>query len=320
MTAVGPTGLEVGSSGVADAVPRASVLPRSFALHCPRCRAAALHDDRRTCPSCGFALASEGRVAILEHAPVEEDYSPEGAGVQQEVRESHFWFSMRNLFILQLMQDVRIPASESRFVEYGCSNGLVMAELERAGWNVLGTDMHLGGLRNAAATVRGPLVCSPLDKLEFETPVDVVGFFDVIEHLQDDHAALEKAAAELRPGGYVVVTVPAFQGLWSTFDVLLGHKRRYTAGELANLFGRLGLEVVTVRYAFAFMFPLVWLQRKLVREAPASEQRKAYYRAPHPLVNAMLGMLCRLEMVLLRLGIRLPFGTSVMAVARKPAA
>ncbi len=295
-----------------------SLLPKSFALSCPECETGSLHDGHLLCPSCGFAVEHDGRIAVLEHAPVEEDYSEEGAGVQNEVKESHFWFCMRNLFILQILSDVARPDSSHRCVEYGCSNGLVMAELERAGWTVLGTDMHLSGLRNAAGVVNGPLVCAPLERVGFSEPVDLVCFFDVIEHLPDDLSALRKAVAQLKEGGHIVVTVPAFQSLWSTFDVLLGHKRRYTVADLSRLFDELGLETVRLRYAFSFSFPLVWIQRRLIRDVSASEQRRAYYRPPHPFINMILKVLCRFELRLASFGIDLPFGTSVMALARKP--
>lgn len=309
-TAVG-AGADVAGTQVA-------ILPARFAIVCPGCGKDSLCDGQLRCRACGFAPGNDGRICVLEYSPVEQDYSEGGAAVQQEVRESHFWFSMRNLFILRLMSVVEAPGSGRRFVEYGCSNGLVMHELERAGWRVLGADMHLGGLRNAAGLVEGPLVCAPLERIRFQQQVDAIGFFDVIEHLAEDRAALQRAVDELVPGGHLVVTVPAFPSLWSSFDVLLGHKRRYTAADLTRLFRSLDLEIVTVRYAFSLMFPLVWLQRKLVREAPAEEQRRAYYRAPHPLLNTLLIWCCRLELALSSVGVHLPFGTSVMAVARKP--
>lgn len=295
------------------------ILPRQFAVKCPQCRRGSLHDEQPQCPSCGFQTRSEGRICILEHAPREEDYSPEGALVQNEVREQHFWFEMRNRFILRMLATAAPASPRGRFVEYGCSNGLVMRALEEAGWTVLGTDMHLSGLRTATELVHGPLVCAPLETIAFADAVDALGFFDVIEHLDDDFGALRRACEQLRPGGLLLVTAPAFQNLWSDFDLLLGHKRRYTGAQLAALFARLGLETVTVRYAFSSSFPLVWLQRRLVRKGPAATRKRSYYRPPPPAVNTLLGFLCRVEMAAADLGIRLPFGTSVMGVARKPA-
>jgi len=296
-------------------------LPQAFAVACPQCGGDYLHEDSPTCASCGFALESSGRIVLLEHAPVEDDYPAAGSATQEHVSSRHFWFAMRNRFIQQLLEGARADRRGARFVEYGISNGLVMKQLEQAGWKAVGNDMHLGGLRNAANLVEGPILCGPLEKVRFRDPVDAVGFFDVIEHLSDDYSALKHAVAQLKPGGHLIVTVPAIQGLWSDFDDLLGHKRRYSASDLRGLFGRLGLESVALRYAFFFSYPLVWLQRNLVHGAQdPGEQRKRYYRPPHPVVNAVLTGLCRLELALVGLGWRPPIGTSVMGLARKPAA
>lgn len=291
-------------------------LPPAFAVLCPACGEEGLDESHPACGSCGFALEARGRIVLLEAAPIEADYPVEGSDVQDHVSSRHFWFGMRNRFILQLMD--RIRGEGRRLVEYGMSNGLVLRQLEQAGWDAAGNDMHMSGLQRAADLVAGPVICAPLEKVVFRDPVDVACFFDVIEHLPDELPALEHAVRQLRPGGHLVVTVPASQSLWSDFDGLLGHKRRYSAGELKALFDRLDLDVVLLRYAFFFSYPLVWLQRKLLRSArDERELRASYYRPPHPVVNSVLRGLCRLEALLVQWGWSPPVGTSVMGLARK---
>lgn len=256
---------------------------------------------------------------MLANAPAEKDYSSEGADTQERVKNQHFWFAMRNHFILELLRKASAGARGKRLVEYGSSNGLVMAKLEEQGWQVLGNDMHLTGLRNAQPVVKGPMICAPLEKVTFTDPVDVIGFFDVIEHLDDDFSALEHAVKQLASGGYLAITVPAMQKLWSHFDVILGHKRRYTTQMLDVLFKELGLRTVQLRYAFFFCYPFVRLQRKTIKgESFSLEQRREYYQPPHPLMNLTLKMLCRFELLLVRAGFAPPFGTSVMGLAQKP--
>ena len=296
-------------------------LPPAFAIQCPQCEDQALDEQHPSCPDCGFGLQNEGRIVLLEHAPSEEDYSVDGAGAQEEVRHHHFWFTMRNHFIIDLLSKVQNGKRGDRFVEFGSSNGLVMSKLEEQGWSVLGNDMHLSGLCNALPIVAGPLICAPLEKVRFVDPVEAVGFFDVIEHLDDDYGALEHAVEQLKPGGYLAVTVPAFQELWSQFDLILGHKRRYSIEQLDELFKRLSLQTVTLRYAFFFSYPIVRLQRKLIKgDSLSLEQRRKYYRPPYPVINTLLESLCRIELMLVKIGFRPPFGTSVMGLARKEAA
>lgn len=308
---------EIANTGAAADRTTASGLPENFALFCPQCATVPLSDATWQCTTCGFELGRAGRIAVVAYDPSEDDYAAEGAGSQERVRERHFWFPMRNRFIRLLLERLESPSGQRRFVEFGCSNGLVMAELESAGWNVLGVDMHLSGLRNAAETVTGPLVCAPLDRVRLERPADAVGLFDVVEHVADDRGALAAAISQLGDRGYLVLTVPAFQGLWSSFDVLLGHKRRYTREQIVEILSGLGLEVLVARYAFSLIFPFVWLQRKVAGRTRARNQRDTYYRPPNFVINAFLTGLCRFEILLARCGIDLPFGTSVMAVARK---
>lgn len=290
-----------------------AVLPGVFALRCPECGAGQLQDPDRRCAACGFEITTEGRVAVLAHAPNPDDYPAHGAHAQWDVRDRHFWFTSRTRFIGQLIGPPE-PGAD-RMVEFGCSNGMVSAALEQLGWRSLGCDMHLTGLRQAQHIISGPLVCAPAGQLALVQPADLVGFFDVVEHVDDDVGVLRSALRNLRSGGRVAITVPAFQHLWSAFDDDLGHKRRYTRAEAAQLCEAAGLTVERIRYAFVFTYPLVWVQRRLL-PTPA---QGAFVKPPPAILNAALSWLCRLEEWLVGLGVRPPFGTSVMVVARKGA-
>jgi len=292
---------------------------RQWSVECPACRDGKICRNSLECPRCHYVAEVDGRILVLERSPT-ADYSCDGTIAQSEVLTSHFWFSSRTKLIeAALSQCVRSTGGQ-QLVEYGCSNGYVMSNLEAAGWEVAGVDMHIEGLRNAQARARGPLICARIENVSFTEPVDAIGLFDVIEHLENDEGLLRHASDQLAPGGVVVVTVPAMMSLWSSFDVMLGHKRRYSRQELISLFQRVNLDVVRVYHAFSFAAPLLWLQRRVLkaRKKLPMESRRHFMKPPNPLLNRILSTLADVERRFIGLGAAPPLGTSLLGIARRP--
>jgi len=167
--------------------------------------------------------------------------------------------------------------------------------------------------------VLGTVTAPPFPEGSF----DVALALDVIEHVDDDRAMLDGLRALVKPNGAVIITVPAFESLWSEHDVINHHRRRYRVPELRERLARAGLEVDRITYCNTTLFPVVgvirWGQR-LVRhfrkseDAEASSDLHGYPR----LVNEFLYRLMLLETRLLR-RFDLPFGVSILAIARRPA-
>ena len=295
----------------------------AFRLLCPKCRKGLVTHNFPVCADCGFSCPIENRILILENAPT-SDYSQEGAGVLAEVNEAHFWFKARNRIIVDALNRYALPDEPQKlFVDYGCGNGFVMAALEDAGWVVAGIDMHLGGLRIAGKRTQGPLYCGRFEHIRFHagrSGAGAIGFFDVLEHLDDDHAALRHGVSQLQPRGLALVTVPALMSLWSEYDEIGGHKRRYSRNGLESLLKDAGLEVLELRYAFSFAVIPIWLQRNAVRKAcndkPDIEKRRRFARPPNPALNNMFSILSECEFKLSRIGIKPCIGTSLIGVAR----
>jgi len=142
---------------------------------------------------------------------------------------------------------------------------------------------------------------------------DAVLLLDVIEHLDDDVAALETARRALRPGGLLVITVPAYRWLWSGHDVALGHRRRYTTRGLSRVVERAGLSVVHASYFNTLLFPAVALTRawkRLMGDASHDLHR------PAPAINRWLERVFALERHVVP-RVALPFGASLLLVARR---
>lgn len=290
-----------------------------WAVACPECRAGKISANSLECPQCQHGTEVDGRILVLERSPT-EDYSQDGTIAQREVLKTHFWFGSRAKLIGAALSRCRRSTGGTKLVEYGCSNGYVMSKLEAEGWEVAGVDMHIEGLRNAETCTRGPLICGRIENVSFADPVDVVGLFDVIEHLENDTDILRHASEQLAPGGIVLVTVPAMMSLWSTFDVMLGHKRRYSRNDLVSLLKRVPLEIIDVYHAFSFGAPLLWLQRRVLkaRNQLPMESRRYFMKPPNPLLNRILSVLADVERWFIGLGVPPPFGTSLVGIARRP--
>jgi SAM-dependent methyltransferase len=143
---------------------------------------------------------------------------------------------------------------------------------------------------------------------------DVVLLLDVVEHLDDDVAGLRGARRFLREGGVLVVTVPAYQWLWSGHDVALGHRRRYVAAELRRLVEGAGYRVERLTYFNTVLFPAIAWTRlyKRLRGDVRHDLRR-----PGPVLNSVLQWLFALERHVVPTP-ALPFGTSLLVVARRP--
>lgn len=150
---------------------------------------------------------------------------------------------------------------------------------------------------------------------------DVVAAFDVIEHCDPEGVAVGELVRVLRPGGTLMIAVPAYQWAWSDHDVANGHHRRYTRGRLVAALEAAGVEVDRASYAFAGVFPVFAIERtvrRLARRARASGAADVV-EVPqvHPAVECLLCWLSRLDSHVI--GRRnLPFGSSVFAIATKP--
>jgi SAM-dependent methyltransferase len=184
-----------------------------------------------------------------------------------------------------------------------------------------GLDLHLTGLRYARRRIQGLLIWETATRVPFAGQFDVVALCDVIEHAPDDVAVLRQASRALRAGGVLVVTVPAYQQLWTAIDDISGHKRRYTRQALVGAMQRAGLQVRLARYFHTLLLPAQLLARQRFKRRPPSSNtdqmrllRQALRVPPEP-VNALLHLATRADAALSRLSV--PFGSSLIAIGHR---
>lgn len=235
-----------------------------------------------------------------------------------ELEREHWWFRAKRELVAHQVAD----HGEHRgvAVDVGCGTGAMVDELRRLGFTpAMGTDLSRFALTLAApaADDRSSFAAARAEHLPLRAgAVSVLVSLDVIEHLDDDVAALAEYARVLRPDGLVVLAVPAYEWAWSDHDVQLGHRRRYTAGRLCRVAAEAGLVVERCTYFHSWLVPIAFMLRKTpLRRALRGQAEEASF--VHPLVNRWLARLTSVERQLLR-RTRLPFGLSVLLVARRP--
>lgn len=231
--------------------------------------------------------------------------------------EDHYWwFVSRRELVESLVRQLPLPA-DAVIVDVGCGTGATAAQMQKYG-RVIGVDISPLALAWSQQRGLSHLLLAAAEKLPIAVEsVDVIIATDILEHLDDDVAVLKEFYRTLKPGGYVVATVPAYSILWSEHDLALMHRRRYVARVLAQRSRAAGFEIVRLTYALFFLFPLALLMRLLKRRPPPEKEPEAQLPPLPEWLNRLLIRFQRIETAMLKY-VRFPWGVSVVAVLRKP--
>jgi 2-polyprenyl-3-methyl-5-hydroxy-6-metoxy-1,4-benzoquinol methylase len=221
-----------------------------------------------------------------------------------EIERSHWWFAGRRAVILATLRRFVRPAS--RILDFGCGAGGLTAELARV-YDVVGVDFSAPALEVARGRGLNVQLLKSSDALP--SGFDAVCAFDVIEHVDDDNAELRRLAAAVRPGGVVMVTVPAYRLLWGQMDNVAGHRRRYRLRGLERVMRAAGLTRLHASYFNMWLFPAIAAGRL----AGFPRENHEIDMPPRPL-NAALRALFQTEAPLASRA-TLPFGVSILFLA-----
>ena len=287
----------------------------------------------RLCPACAAPLTTEGwhcaacghqpqvRAGFLALAPElaaqSEGFDPAMFAALAALEENNFWFRARNRLIVWALQ--RYAPAFTNFLEVGCGTGYVLQGVAAAfpAARICGTEAQTEGLEFAASRVsRATFLQMDARRMPFNHEFDVIGAFDVIEHIAEDETVLAQMHHALRPGGNLLLTVPQHPFLWSEYDVRAHHVRRYTGSELRQKLARAGFEIVKMSSFVSVLLPLMMLSRLTRRTESPDYDPLAELRIGRA-TNKLLELALDAERAVIRTGLPLPFGGSLLAVARR---
>ena len=179
-----------------------------------------------------------------------------------ELDQRHWWYVARREVIAALIRRKVRPPANAKVLEIGCGTGHNLAMLSEFG-HVDALELDDEARAVAEQRLGRPVMSAPLPELAGvpHKHYDLIGAFDVVEHIDDDDATLASIAARLKPGGKLVVTVPAHRWMWSAHDVVNHHKRRYSKRALLKLIERSPLKLESIGYFNSLLFPLAVAER-----------------------------------------------------------
>ena len=229
--------------------------------------------------------------------------------------DRHWWYRGRRRVLERVVEQLRLPA-RARILDAGCGRGRNMVELARHG-TVTGielseTSVSLARERDTGEVIEGSVLEMPFAADSFELAASL----DVIEHLEDDLAALRELRRVVAPGGSLLITVPAYQWLWSGHDEINHHFRRYTRHSLLHVAQQAGWEPVRTTYFNSLLLPIAIALRVLDRFSSKTTESSLDLWVPPPALNWLLERPFSLEAALIARRTRIPAGLSLLVVLR----
>ncbi len=292
-------------------------------LYCPKCKnLLSLKDDTYICESCSSLYpVTDGIPCLVTHGAPPDSYDSSLFEYIFETEKKHFLHVGRKEIILNFLQKYVGNTNELSMLEIGCGNGSVLSYLRESGIAVDGADIFLEGLQlcRRRGAIEG-LYQVDIMALPFIHSYDVVEALDVLEHIEDDAGALLEMNRALKPGGKLLITIPANKFLWGYWDIMAHHKRRYSRREIVTKLEQNGFTVKRISYYMFFIFPLFAAVRLLGKSFSAGRVEFDIKKSPElktlPVINEIFLISLRIEKWLMNY-VSLPFGASIIILAEK---
>ena len=234
-----------------------------------------------------------------------------------KVEENSFWFRARNKLINWTIKNYFPNAKH--FFEVGCGTGFVLSGINGAfpKLDLYGSEALVHGLQFASKRVpKATLFQMDARNIPFKEEFEVVGAFDMLEHISEDTLVLEQLYKAIKPGGGLILTVPQHKFLWSKLDELGHHFRRYSAQELKAKTESCGFKIVRMTSFVTFLLPLIFLSRLRFKTSGSKKDDMSEFNL-NKYLNLLLERTLDLEHLFIKLGFSLSAGSSLLLVAKK---
>lgn len=227
--------------------------------------------------------------------------------------EVHWWHRAKRAIVKRLIQAYAVKHPD--ILDVGCGTGKNMEEFMKVG-RVAGIDVSPEAIAFCKKRGLKSVLIGDATHMPFAPgKLDVVVALDVIEHVDEDGAVGEMRRI-LKPGGILIVTVPAFSWLWSQWDVVLHHRKRYTASSLQDVLTRNGFEIRKISYLYSFLVVPALIIRTFKQRFVRNDRYESDFQINNRFINFFFFVLATLEQKIVA-RYHMPFGTSVICVAQK---
>jgi 2-polyprenyl-3-methyl-5-hydroxy-6-metoxy-1,4-benzoquinol methylase len=248
-------------------------------------------------------------------------YPKEGNEDCLQIEQDSFWFNHRNNIIAN---SVKKHNSDKIFFDIGGGNGFVAKRLQDDGIKTILVEPGKTGAINAYKRGVKNVICSTLEDAEFaNNMIDSVGLFDVMEHIEDDYNFLNNINKYLKDDGYIYITVPAFNFLWSNEDNDAGHFKRYSTAELNQLLMKCGFSIIQSTYIFSILPLPVFLFRSLPsklglnKKSNNLKKHQNEHKQKKGILNKILQKIWKWELSRVNRNKKIPIGGSCFVIGKK---
>jgi len=272
------------------------------------------------CPSCGFcpAVVDGFRAYAPEFAHNGEGFKSTYFSELARLEDANFWFRSRNQLVILALEEY--CENFSSFLEIGCGTGFVLSGISKVFQNskLCGSEIFTEGLNHAASRLPSiNFMQMDARNIPYVEEFDVIGAFDVLEHIEDDELVLSQIHTALKSQGFMLLTVPQHTWLWSAVDDYACHVRRYSASDLHKKIIRAGFKIVRSTSFITTLLPAMFASRLAQKIMTVEKFDASREFNISSWLNALFTQLLRLELILIRKGFSFPVGGSRLVVARK---
>lgn len=230
------------------------------------------------------------------------------------LEEQHWWHISKRKIVVSCIQDY-FKKRSAKILDIGCGTGKNMEELQRFG-DVYGLDSSTEALSFCRKRGLKNIKLGSAEDMPFKpNSFDLITLLDVLEHT-DDNQTLQEVYRILQKDGLLIITIPAFKWLWSEWDKVLHHKKRYNKNDIINVLNKNHFTVIYATYLYSFLVLPTLIIRRVKQKFFRKKEYTSDFQLSNPLLNWIMSYISKIEFKLAQ-KITIPIGTTILVVAKK---